>query len=132
MPKPFRDVTEAELAVLAVLWDRGPSTIREIAERLYPRGSQSDHATVHKLLERICEKGCARRERRGTAQTFTAAIDRESLIAKRLESVARDLCDGSMTPLLTHLMKTQAASPKQREALRRLVDDLARSRGKPG
>jgi predicted transcriptional regulator len=130
MPKPFRDVTDAELAVLASLWDHGASTIREIADRLYPRGSQSDYATVHKLLERLCEKGCSRRERRGASQVFSAAIDRESLIAKRLEGVANDLCEGSMTPLLTHLVKIESASPRQREALRKLVDELARSRGK--
>ncbi len=57
MDTPAKDVTDAELAVLQTLWDRGRSTIRQITELLYQDGSDASYATVQKLLERLQEKG---------------------------------------------------------------------------
>src|SRR5262249_10192887 len=51
------DVTDAELAVLQVLWDRGPATIRELTPLLYPDVTDASYATVQKLLERLEAKG---------------------------------------------------------------------------
>ena len=51
-----RDITDAELAVIRTLWERGPATIRELTELLYADVSQ--YSTVKKLLERLEAKGC--------------------------------------------------------------------------
>ena len=51
MARPRTDVTDAELAVLKELWAEGPSTIRKLADRLYPGGTTSHYATVQKLLD---------------------------------------------------------------------------------
>ena len=67
MTRPRADVTEAELAVLKELWELGPSTIRELADRLYPGGATAHYATVQKLLERLTGKGCVKRRGRGRA-----------------------------------------------------------------
>ena len=56
MPRKPRDVTEAELAILQVLWDRGRTTIRHLTELLYPGGGDSEVATVKKLLTRLEHK----------------------------------------------------------------------------
>src|SRR4029078_5116280 len=63
MPRPPQDVTDAELAILQVLWDRGQATVREWTEQLYSEYSSSQHATVQKLLERLEAKDCVRRNR---------------------------------------------------------------------
>lgn len=126
MPRPSRDVTEAELAVLQVLWDSGGSTIRRISEAIYPEGGASRYATVQKLLERLEAKGCAARDRSEAVHRFSASIDRDDLIGKRLQDVAETLCGGSLTPLLTHLVKAEALSDSEREALRGLIERLDR------
>ena len=78
---------------------------------------------MQKLLERLEAKGCATRER-GAVHSFAAAVGRDELIGRRLRDVAEKLCGGSLTPLLTHLVRTQKFSATERQALRELIDEL--------
>ena len=70
MPRPSQDVTDAELGILQVLWDRGSATVRELTEQLYTTYSASQHATVQKLLERLEAKECVQRNRDSWPHTF--------------------------------------------------------------
>jgi len=124
MARTPQDVTDTELAILQLLWDQGPATIRQLTDVLYPSGGTAHYATVQKLLERLEAKECVTRERRAAAHTFAAALDREELIGRRLESMAEKLCGGSLTPLLTHLVRTQRLSSQERQNLRTLIDEL--------
>ena len=130
MPRTPQDVTDKELEILHVLWDEGPATIQQIVDRLYPGGGVSKYATVQKLLERLEGDGCVRRERGGKAHTFVAVVDRDELIGRRLRSVAEKLCGGSVTPLLTHLVRAQRLSARDRAELRALIDELDEKGGK--
>jgi predicted transcriptional regulator len=124
MARTPQDVTDAELAVLQVLWEDGPATIRQLTEVLYPGGGPAQYGTVQKLLDRLEMKDCVHRQRRTAAHTFSAAIGRDELIGRRLQVVAEKLCGGSLTPLLTHLVRTQRLSTRQRQELRALIEDL--------
>ena len=121
-----RDVTAAELDVLRVLWDQGPSPVRAIAERLYPGGRASDNATVQKLLERLEAKSCVIRERQeGRQNVFAACVGKDELVARRLRQTAEQLCDGSLAPLLTHLVSAGGLSQEELRDLQKLVDRLS-------
>jgi hypothetical protein len=63
---------------------------------------------------------------------FAARLDRDELIGRRLRSLAETLCDGSMTPLLTHLARAKDLTEDDRLALRRLVDEAGREEEQPG
>ena len=65
MARPRTDISDTQLSVLQVLWDRGPQTIRQITDVLYPDGSAAYYATVQKLLDRLEEKHFVKRDRRG-------------------------------------------------------------------
>ncbi len=132
MGKPDKDVTDAELAVLQVLWEQGESTIREIVDVLYPGGGTSDYATVQKLLERLEVKRCVRRQRGSVPHVFSAAVARDELIGLRLQDLADRLCEGSLTPLLTNLVSGRRLKSEERRALRDLVDRLDRRTGRKG
>ena len=132
MARPSQDVTDAELAILQVLWDRGSATVRELTEQLYETYSASQHATVQKLLERLEGKECVRRSRESWPHVFEAAIARADLIDRRLQQTADKLCEGSIQPLLTHLVKAGRLSAEQRNSLRSLLDELEREGKKPG
>lgn len=123
MARTPQDITDAELAVLQVLWDAGPMPIRRITARLYPGGTTAQYATVQKLLERLEQKDCVNRDRSAAVHVFAAAIGREELIGRRLQAVAEKLCGGSWTPLLTHLVSGQRLSAKERQELRRLIEE---------
>jgi predicted transcriptional regulator len=127
MPRSPRDVTDAELAVLQVLWERGPSARRHITDLLYPGGGPAHYTTVQKLLERLEAKGHVTRERGPDGVlTFTATVGREELISRRLLDVAEQLCGGSLAPLLMNLMRTRPLTPREIDELRALVEELSR------
>lgn len=128
MARRPQDVTEAELEVLRALWDVGPSTIRALADRIYPDGGPSEYGTVQKLLERLEDKGHVRHRLEGRQNVYASRLGREDLVALRLRDTADSLCDGSMTPLLTHLVNAGRLSADEIGELRRLVDALARKR----
>lgn len=141
MSAPFQDVTDAELAVLDVLWQHEEGsgagsapglTIREICQVLYPRGKASDYATVQKLLDRLEAKDCVQRHRQSPAHVFSSALTRDELIGRRLESVAKKVCGGSLTPLLTHLVQHQELSSDERAALRSMLDQFEKPKQKRG
>jgi predicted transcriptional regulator len=88
---------------------------------------------VQKLLDRLENKGCVRRERTAAAHTFTAAIRREDLIGRRLQDMAEKLCGGSLTPLLTHLVRTRRLTARERQELRDLIEENdPKNKGKKG
>jgi predicted transcriptional regulator len=128
MARRPQDVTEAELNVLRGLWELGPATIRMLAVRLYPRGGLSEYATVQKLLERLEDKGHVAHRAEGRSNVYRARVGREDLVARRLRDTAEQLCEGSLTPLLTHLVSAGRLSPEELRELRRLVDRLSRER----
>jgi len=120
--KPFK-VTDYELAVLEVLWERGSASIREITDKVYEEPSTTNYATVQKLLERLEEKGCVSRDRSSFAHIFRAEVQRGELIDEGLEGLAEQLCGGSLTPLLVHLVGKKKLTRKERDMLRELIDE---------
>lgn len=121
MPERPKNVTEAELAVLKQLWSEGPSTIRQLTDLLYPEGGVAQYGTVQKLLERLEGKSCVLRTQRDRVNVYSPAVERAELIARRLRQTADQLCDGSLTPLLTHLVGSRQLSEEELAALRELV-----------
>lgn len=124
MPRTPRDVTEAELSVLQVLWRLGPASVRQIVEAQQEEGIINQAATVQKLLERLEAKEWVIRDRSESVQRFVATADRDELIGRRLQGIAEELCEGSLTPLLSHLVKGDRLSAKDKKALRDLIDEL--------
>jgi BlaI family penicillinase repressor len=74
MARRPQDVTEAELEVLRALWELGPTTIRTLADRLYPQGGNSEYATVQKLLERLGDKGHVSHSAEGRQNVYEARV----------------------------------------------------------
>jgi BlaI family transcriptional regulator, penicillinase repressor len=130
MARTPQDVTDAELSVLQVIWEQQTATVRELTERLYPEGTPAQHATVQKLLERLEAKNYVKRNRSTWPHQFSAAVEREFLIARQLQSTADKLCHGELHPLLTSLVKTHGMTAKERKSLRGLLDELDREKTK--
>lgn len=131
MPRVPQDVTDAELALLQLLWDDGPASVRQLAEKMYGKCSASQHATVQKLLERLEGKECVRRDRETWPHTFAANVERGELIGRQLQQTADKLCDGSLQPLLTHLVRSARLTAEDRQSLRNLLEDLSQEGKKP-
>jgi predicted transcriptional regulator len=130
MARTPQDVTEAEMAVLQVLWDGGPATRRQITDVLYPGGAPAHFTTVQKLLERLEGKGFVRKHKAEAGLTFTATLGRDELIGRRLRHMAEQLCGGSLTPLMMNLVKSRPLTEREVAELRALLDQHARRPGK--
>jgi BlaI family penicillinase repressor len=122
MARPRQDVTPGELAILEVLWDRATASTRQIVDAVHPGGGAGRYATVQKQLERMEAKGLVARDRSYFQHLFSAAVDREQLAGERLRTVLDKLCEGSLVPLVSHLVRTRSLTPEEREALRELID----------
>ena len=119
-----QDITQTELTVLRALWRRGKSTIRDLTDLIYPDGKQSHYATVQSLLDRLEKKDCVAREKQGRANVFRATITRGELIGRRLRETADHLCEGSLAPLLSHLVSDVKLSEEELSTLEKLVERL--------
>lgn len=122
MPTPAPQATDAELAILKLLWDGQPLTAREIRDELYPSGTPSDQATVQKLLQRLERKKLVARDRSTFAHSFRAIVSRDALAAVQLEALAEKLTDGSLVPFILHAVGNKKLSDAERNEIRRLLD----------
>lgn len=127
MARRPQDVTDAELAVLQVLWEQGQANRRVLAEAIYPGGGVSSYTTIQKLLERLEAKGCVERRSSAEGVLFSARVDRQQLIGRRLRDVAEKLCGGSLTPLLMNLVKAQPLKARELDELKAFVESLKKT-----
>jgi BlaI family transcriptional regulator, penicillinase repressor len=120
------DVTDTELAILQVLWDKGDSTRRQITDALYPGGGEAHYATVQNLLGRLERKGFVRHDRGDGVLSFSATVDRDELIRRRLQDLADKLCGGAAAPLVMNLVRSQPLTAAEVEELVAFLRDQRR------
>ena len=115
-------VSDAELALLKVLWKHGPANVRQVRARL--KGRKWAYNTVLTLLTRLREKGYASSERDGQTLVFKACVSRQDLLRLRLTELVDEVCDGTASPLVHALVQGQQFSQEELEQLRRMLDEL--------
>ncbi len=122
MPKEWKP-TPAELAILRVLWDRGPSTVRDVQEGL-PREREAGYTTVLKLLQIMTDKGLVVRDERARAHVYSAAAGE----GQTQRQLVRDLLDrafaGSADKLVMHALSAGKTTPEEIARIRRMLDEL--------
>ena len=120
LPKP----TESELAILNVLWDRGPSTVRDVHEALY-RGEGAGYTTALKLLQIMHAKGLVLRDDSERAHVFRAAVSKERTQTRFLRDIVQRVFDGSPSQLvLQALGSSPRATREELDEIRALLDKL--------
>ena len=122
MTKEPATITNAELAVMQLLWKRGVLSARQIREELYPEDTASNHGTVQKLLQRLEAKGFVARDRTHFMHLFEAALSQKEYAGQQLETLADKLTEGSILPFITHFVEAKKLSAKERRAIRELLD----------
>jgi len=122
-PRP----TDAELAILRILWERGPSTVRQVHEVL-ARDRQAAYTTALKLLQIMTEKGLVERDERDRTHVYRARFGEEHT----QRQLVRDLVDrafgGSSMKLVLQALASRRASAEELRDIRKAIDE-ARSKG---
>ena len=118
-PKP----TNAELAILGVLWKRGPSSVRETQDAL-AKGSEVGYTTILKTMQVMREKGMLAREDRGRAHVYRP-VEGEATAKRGLLGELMDRAfGGSAQNLVMHALAAKPASAEEIAAIRRMLDDM--------
>jgi len=113
--------TDAELAILSVLWDSGPATVREIHEQL---GDGVGYTTVLKFMQIMTEKGLVHRDASQRAHVYAAAKPREETRGNLVGDLITRAFDGSAGKLVMQALSSERATPEEIREIRRLLDDL--------
>ncbi|HEX2455722.1 MAG TPA: BlaI/MecI/CopY family transcriptional regulator [Vicinamibacterales bacterium] len=117
VPRP----TDAELGILRVLWERGPSTVRQVHEVL-SRDRPTAYTTALKMLQIMTEKGLVRRDETDRSHVYHARLTED----QTQRQLVRDLLDrafgGSSSKLVMQALATKRASAEELGEIRRLLD----------
>jgi predicted transcriptional regulator len=113
--------TAAELAILQVLWARGPSTVREVAETMHREGA---YTTVLKQLQIMTEKRLVRRDGSARTHVYEAVYSEGQTQKQIVADVLARVFDGSAGKLVLQALATRKASPEELAEIRRVIDKL--------
>ncbi|MEP6783550.1 MAG: BlaI/MecI/CopY family transcriptional regulator [Acidobacteriota bacterium] len=121
-PRP----TDAELAILRVLWERGPSTVRQVYEALATR--ETGYTTTLKLMQIMADKGLVTRNETARTHVYAAKAGQ----AQTQQQLVKDLVDrafgGSAAALVLRALSTDDATDDELKEIRKLIDDYREKR----
>ena len=113
-----RKPTDAELAILAVLWSRGPSTVRQIAEHM---GREAGYTTILKLLQIMTEKGLVVRDEAARTHIYAAAYSQDQTQKQLVTDLLERAFDGSAAKLVLQALAGRKTSPEELAEIKKLL-----------
>lgn len=121
--------TAAELEILRVLWQRGPSTVREVQETLGTDRTVG-YTTVLKTLQIMSEKDLVSRDERARAHVYAPRAPRETTERQLVADLLDRAFGGSTTRLVLQALASRRTPPKELARIRRFLDELERKEDK--
>jgi len=115
--------TSAELAILRVLWSRGPSTVREVHDAL-PEDNGTGYTTTLKLLQIMGDKGLVTRDATQRAHVYKAKTARDKTQSQLLGDLVDTVFGGSASRLVLHALSTKPSTAAERAEIRRILDAM--------
>src|SRR6476660_5560800 len=113
-----RKPTDAELAILAVLWAKGPSTVRRIAEDM---GREAGYTTILKLLQIMTEKGLVVRDESSRTHVYTAAYTQDQTQRPLVADLLERAFDGSASKLVLQALAAGQTTPEDLAEIKKLL-----------
>ncbi|HKF45252.1 MAG TPA: BlaI/MecI/CopY family transcriptional regulator [Thermoanaerobaculia bacterium] len=115
--------TDGELEILRVLWERGPSTVRDVHQCLEDE-RRTGYTTVLKLLQIMTEKGLVRRDETERAHVYEARAPREETEGVLVGDLLERAFSGSASALVLRALSSKKTSQQELAQIRRLLDEL--------
>jgi len=112
--------TEAELAILRVLWLRGPSTVREV-QKVLEETKKTGYTTVLKFMQIMVEKGLVIRDETPYAHVYQARIPRAQVEQTLVADLLDRAFEGSTSRLLLQALATKRATPEELAEIRKIL-----------
>ena len=118
-PKP----SEAELRILNVLWQSGPSTVREVFEQLEPV-THVGYTTILKLMQIMHDKGLAERDERSRSHIYSPTVPCGDVQELLVDDLVTNAFGGSKKRLVMQILENANASPDEMAEIRRLLQHI--------
>jgi BlaI family transcriptional regulator, penicillinase repressor len=118
MRAPRRKPTDAELGILNVLWSRGPSTVRQIAEDM---GREAGYTTILKLLQIMTEKSLVVRDEGSRTHVYTAAYTQDQTQRQLVADLLERAFDGSASKLVLQALSAGKTTPEDLAEIKKLL-----------
>ena len=118
LPKP----TDTELAILRVLWELGPSTVRHVHEALSQR-KPSGYTTTLKLLQIMTEKGLVKRDESDRSHVYSPRLSEEQTQRQLVRDLLERAFGGSSMKLVMQALSTRRATAAELDEIRKLLDE---------
>ena len=115
--------TAVELEILRILWELGPSPVRDIHARL-AEAKGTNYSTTVKMLSVMLTKGLVKRDEAATPQIWRAAISRDRAAKKFLSELIEKVYDGSAMSLVLQALASGKASQQEINEARKLLDEM--------
>jgi len=119
VPRP----TPAELEILRVLWQRGPSTVREVHATL-SEAHAPGYTTVLKMLQIMTDKNLVSRDESQRAHVYSARLAQAQTQRQLVRDLLERAFDGSAMKLVMHALADQTASPEEIARIRQMLDEM--------
>jgi BlaI family transcriptional regulator, penicillinase repressor len=124
MPRPVSSQpTEVELQILGILWELGPSPVREIHKRL-EAAKGTNYSTTVKMLSVMLDKGLVKRDETARPHVYRAADTQQRTQKRMLSALIDRVFDGSAMSLVLQALSSRPASKSELDEIRRLIDRL--------
>ena len=120
--------TPAELAVLQVIWDQGPCTVREVMNVLNKQRPRA-YTSVMSLMETMARKGLLNQKPRGRAFVYSSKISRKKALSGMVKDLLNRAFDGSASALVAHLLEQGKSSGEELDEIRQTLSEFAEKRG---
>jgi predicted transcriptional regulator len=117
-----RKPTDAELGILSVLWSRGPSTVRQIAEAM---GREAGYTTILKLLQIMTEKGLVVRDEAARTHIYTAAYSQDQTQRQLVTDLLDRAFGGSAAKLVLQALAASKTTPQELAEIKKLLRGAA-------
>jgi BlaI family penicillinase repressor len=119
--RPQETPTEAELEILKVLWDRGPSTGREVLDVLVEERKRA-YTSVMSVLNIMANKGLVTRKPQGRAFLYSAKRPREKTLGKMVGNLLKRAFEGSAPSLVSQLLDQSKPTPEELDEIRKVIE----------
>ena len=120
--------TAGELEILKVLWDRGPSTVRDVMQALHEERPRA-YTSVMSLLNVMTDKGLVVREPEGRAFVYRPKVQRERTLRRMVGDLLGRAFEGSAHELVAHLLDQKRPSAAELDEIRRTIAEYQKQRG---
>lgn len=120
MTRPLPRPTDAELAILRVLWEQGPATVRRVHE-VVSNARETGYTTTLKLMQIMAEKGLVTRDESSRTHVYHAAMSRDQTQRQLVSDLVERAFGGSAAALVMQALSSHPASEAELAEIQRLV-----------